>query len=144
MYRFSILFFCLFLIFSCSNNQNKLSDEKNKKEKAYQLMEQKLQLNKKNYSIRIGEKVKIYYSTNSCCPFCFPRLDQLTSVRYIGNKMEINPCEECDGNNVLSSINFMGMKKGVDTIFTKIITPHENCDSITDLKDFNIHIIRVN
>ncbi len=117
---------------------------KNDSDEALELMKQKLKLNKKNYSIRIGEKVKIYYSTNSCCPFCAPRLNQLTSIRYIGHKMEINPCEECDGSNVLSSINFKGVKKGIDTIFTQIITPHQKCDSITDLKDFSIHIIRVN
>jgi len=144
MYRSFILSFSLLLIFGCSNDQNKLNNKKNDKEKLHQLMEQKLKLNKKNYSIRIGEKVKIYYSTNSCCPFCAPRLNQLTSIRYIGHKMEINPCEKCEGNNVLSSINFVGLKKGIDTVFAQTISPHDTCDSIKDLKDFDIHIIRVN
>lgn len=142
MYRSFILSFSLLVIFGCSNNQNKLSDEKNNKEKVYQLMEQKLKLNKKNYSIKVGEKVKIYYSTNSCCPFCSPRINKLVASKFLGSKTEIT--RDCIGCNFLYSLNFKGIRKGIDTIFMGTIIPNQHCDSITDLRDFSIHIIRVN
>ena len=142
MYRSFILSFFVFLLFGCSNQQNKLSDERKKEEDAYQLMEQKLKLNKKNYSIQIGENVKIYYTENSCCPICHPRLNKLASSKFLGSKTEI--ARDCIGCDFLYSINFKGVKKGIDTIFAQTISPHETCDSIADLKNFDIHIIRVN
>lgn len=131
------------LTFSACNEIKKDESEKSELPKEEDFIAEKLKLNKKVYSINIGEKVKIYHTSNSCCPSCFPGRYEYKSIQYIGSKLEYAPSYHCEGCTVLGSYNFIGKEVGRDTIYFRSISPRENCDSINDLKDFNKFIIIV-
>lgn len=137
----NITFLSLF-IFGCNEGlkkDKKKPDFKNKEE----YISEKLKLNKKTYLIKKGEEFKIYYTNNSCCLFCPPRLKDLNKIKFIKDKVELNSDEECCGCSSLSSLTFIGIEKGIDTIFTTKISPLKKCDSINDENNFEKYIIIV-
>jgi hypothetical protein len=134
----SLVFLTLLGCQEKSINSEKSSESKTK------TSSEKLKLNQNKYRIQIGDTVKIYYSTNSCCQNCFPRLDELKFIKYIGRKIEIKPDNQCDGCNSLSSINFIGTAKGIEKVYYKQISPMVKCDSIKELQNFEMYTIVVN
>lgn len=135
------IFTSLFFLLSCNEVQQK-DKKKSEYEKKQEIFSEKLKLNKKKYIIQKGEQVKIYFTFNSCCQFCSPRLEKLKNSKFLFNKQETfsNGCLGCTD---LYSLNFKGISKGIDTIYTNTIFPNDKCDTIKNLKNFDKYLIIV-
>lgn len=131
----------LLILVSCIDEKRK-NKKKSEFEVKRELFADKLKLNKKKYIIKKGEKLKIYYTENSCCPFCSPRLRELKSVKFLFHKSETfsNDCEGCTD---LYSLNFKGISKGVDTVYMTTLTPREDCETYKEFKENEKYIIIV-
>ena len=133
--------FATFVLFSCNQQVNKI-EKKTDFEKKEELISQKLKSNKRTYIIRKGEKIKIYYTNNSCCLFCSPRLDKLKHSKFINKKAETTS-DNCEGCTDLYSLNFICLNQGIDTVFMTTLTPHKNCETYSEFKQKEKHIIIV-
>jgi len=138
---FLILFFLPIILFGC-NEQIKRDNNKTDIDKKDKYISEKLKLNKKKYIIKKDEIIKIYYTYNSCCPLCSPRLNELKNSKFLFSKQETKS-NGCIGCTDLHSLSFKGISKGIDTIYMTALPPIENCDSIKDYKDFRTYIIIV-
>lgn len=83
--------------------------------------------NKSHYSINVGEKVEIYYSTNSCCYYCVANRGKLNVVELLEDKTVDAGEEDCAGCDVLSAFVFQGKKVGIDTIVLRNPTASQSC-----------------
>lgn len=138
---FLLLNFASVLILLSCNDLHQKDKNKSEYDNKKDIFKEKLKLNKKTYIIQRGEKVKIYYIYNSCCQFCSPRLKELKNSKFIYQKQETN--SGCIGCTELYSLNFIGLKKGLDTIYTNTIFPNDKCDTIKNLESFRKYIIIV-
>lgn len=121
---FSIAAICA-LLYSCESTQKNASDFKN--------ME--------TQTINVGDEVKIYYTTNSCCSYCSPDKEKLNHLEYVGDEIIIPYPDDCDGCSRTKALVFKAKSSGTDTIFGRIYTRSEDCnDSLSDFDSFVIHV----
>ena len=88
---------------------------------------EKSYVNKLNYELKIGESVEIYYSTNSCCYYCFAKEQDLKHLTFIEEKTVDSGPENCSGCNFTGAFVFKATSVGFDTIKLKSTIASESC-----------------
>ena len=97
--------------------------------------------NKPIYSINIGDTIKIYHTTNSCCKYCQANFDQLQHLEFLGNKIVIPSKKDCEGYNYTSAMMFVAKSAGIDAIIDAIIPPLSECNE--SIANLNKYIVRI-
>lgn len=92
-------------------------------------------------TVKVGEEVKIYYTTNSCCRFCSPNMENLNHLKYTGEEVIIPYPNGCDGCNETVALVFKAKSKGTDTIVGRILQQSMDCsDTLSKFESFVIHV----
>lgn len=92
-------------------------------------------------TVTVGEKVSIYFTTNSCCEYCSPNMENLEHLEYIGEEVKIPYPSDCDGCNETVALVFEAKSKGTDTVVGRILDRRTDCsDTLSDFESFIIHI----
>lgn len=84
--------------------------------------------NQTHYELAIDETVEIYYSTNSCCYYCFAEEQNLRHIEYIEKKTLDSGPTDCDGCNSTSAYIFKAISAGIDTIRLKHTVASVSCE----------------
>lgn len=93
------------------------------------------------YHVQVGDVVPIYYTINSCCFNCAPNKQELTNLKFLGEKVIIGSPRDCLGCNVMIGMFFRAESFGSDTILRQNFTPAFECDKT--LKGFDRYIVHV-
>ena len=88
---------------------------------------QKTYENQTNYQLKVNETVEIYYSTNSCCYYCFASEQNLNHIEYIEEKTVDSGPKDCAGCNFTAAYVFKAKSPGIDTVKLKHSTANESC-----------------
>lgn len=120
-------------VVSCEQKQHENPNDVNPKTEV-------VYTNKLVYNVNIGDTIKIYNSTNSCCPHCAPNRDKLKHIQYLDSRVVVDK-PYCDGCNVTTSMIFIAKSKGSDTILQANISPHQEC--IDTLKVLDKYIVNI-
>lgn len=92
-------------------------------------------------TVKVGERVYVYYTTNSCCRYCTPDLENLEHLKYIGEEIMIPYPSGCDGCNETVAMVFEAESKGTDTIMGRILQQSMDCsDTLSEFESFVIHV----
>lgn len=98
--------------------------------------------NKPIYKLKIGETVNIYYSTNSCCYYCFANEQKLMHIEFVEDKMIDKGPEGCDGCNYTAAYIFKAKSAGTDTIKLKSSAASLPCEESEGLAGKYIVIVK--
>ncbi len=101
-----LIFICL-LFFACS-------------QKTYE--------NKPVYELKIGETVEIFYSTNSCCYYCFAEEQNLKHIEFVEDKTIDSGPKDCAGCNYTAAYVFKAQSVGTDTVKIKHVVASKSCE----------------
>jgi hypothetical protein len=132
------IFLSLLLITSCNDSVDEM---KFPVTRIKQLAKCSYYKNKPNYSINIGDTIKIYHTTNSSCKYCQANFDQLQHLEFTGSKIVIPSKKDCDGCNYTSALMFVAKSAGIDTIKDAIIPPISECNET--IANLNKYIVRI-
>jgi len=88
--------------------------------------------NKERYSISVGEKVEIYYFTNSCCTFEIANLESLDNIQFLEQKSIDTGPNDCSGCESTYALVFKAITPGVDTLKLKHIVHSSPNDTNND------------
>ncbi|NVK66659.1 MAG: hypothetical protein HWE22_18850 [Flavobacteriales bacterium] len=92
-------------------------------------------------TVNVGEKVNIYYTTNSCCRYCAPNIKNLNHLKYLGEEVIIPYDDGCAGCDETVALVFEAKSKGTDTIAGRILEQSKDCsDTLTEFESFVIHV----
>lgn len=92
-------------------------------------------------TVKVGEKVSIYYTTNSCCRYCAPNKENLNHLEYAGEEVIIPYPNGCDGCNETVALIFKAKSKGTDTIVGRVLQQSMDCsDTLSKFESFVIHV----
>ena len=83
--------------------------------------------NKSSYELKVNETVEIYYSTNSCCYYCFAEEQNLNHLEFVEEKTIDRGPKNCDGCNYIAAYVFRAITPGIDTVKLKHATASEPC-----------------
>ena len=98
-------------------------------------------VNKAEQTVKVGEKVRIYYTTNSCCNYCAPGKNDLKYLEFIEEETVVPYPDDCDGCSRTKALVFEAKSKGTDTFRGRILDRGTDCsDSLTDWESFIIHV----
>jgi hypothetical protein len=75
--------------------------------------------NKKIYEVHLGERIEIYYSTNSCCYYCIDTISKFKNIEFLENKIVEPDPKNCSGCNYIGAFIFKAKSIGNDTIKLK-------------------------
>lgn len=89
--------------------------------------------NKDKYQVKIGEKVDIFYSTNSCCYYCVSNSVDLKHVKFLENNTIDSGPKDCDGCHFTAAFEFVAISAGRDTICLKHQSGSQNCSDSAGL-----------
>lgn len=129
--------FIVFFLTACSNNSNyeSISTGNN-------FLLRHLFANQERYSIRVGDTLKIYHSTNSCCPYCLPATEKLKHLVYVGKKIVLPEKDKCVGCNHTAASIFVAVSVGIDTLQSGLIKPYDICSDT--IKSLSKYVVQVN
>ncbi|MFT6500129.1 MAG: hypothetical protein ACJASQ_000236 [Crocinitomicaceae bacterium] len=97
--------------------------------------------NKSSYELKVGDTLRIYYTTNSCCYECAPNKDSLNNLIFIGSETVISGPKGVEGGNSTRAILFKATNIGTDTIYAKIIGGGMECsDTIPGMTRYIVNI----
>ncbi len=77
---------------------------------------QKTYENKPFYKLKVNETVEIYYSTNSCCYYCFAEDQNLNHIEFLEDKTIDSGPKDCAGCNFVAAFVFRAKSPGIDTV----------------------------
>lgn len=98
-------------------------------------------INQNIYDIQVGDTLKIYYSTNSCCEYCIANRSKLRNISLIDDILVQSANKNCAGCNSVHALLFLAENKGMDTICGKIITASQSClDSLECMDEFIVNV----
>ena len=86
--------------------------------------------NQERYEVKVGETVKIYYSTNSCCYSCIPNNSELKHVRLLEEKTVDPGPSDCAGCDFTAAYIFKAETPGIDTVQLRIVAASMDCNSM--------------
>jgi hypothetical protein len=95
--------------------------------------------NKSVYELSVGETVKIYTSTNSCCHYCFLNKDALNHSAFIETVREED--SDCAGCHYTNAYLLQGKSVGIDTVRLQLAVGSDDCDSASN--DVEQYVIKV-
>jgi hypothetical protein len=124
IYKYLLFFFSLFFLFSC-NQKRKIKEYTNNTE----------------YTIKVGETLEIYYSTNSCCFYCRPNINELKHLEFLGEKIVVPMKKNCAGCNATYALMFKANSLGKDTLYGQIVAASRACpDSTREMYEYIVTI----
>ncbi|MCC6722442.1 MAG: hypothetical protein IT243_09595 [Bacteroidia bacterium] len=85
--------------------------------------------NKPVYELKIGETLEIYYTTNSCCYYCFAKEQKLEHIEFVEDKTVDKGPKDCDGCDYTSAFVFKAKTVGTDTVRIKNSVASEQCET---------------
>jgi len=88
--------------------------------------------NKERYTISVGEKVEIYYFTNSCCTFEIANIESLDNIQFLEQKSIDTGPNDCSGCESTYAFVFKAIAPGVDTLKLKHVVISERNDNNND------------
>lgn len=92
-------------------------------------------------NVKIGETVKIYYTTNSCCDYCSPFIESMKHLEFVGEEIVIPSPSNCDGCSSTKALLFEAKSIGTDTIVGRVFARSEDCsDTLGDFKSYIVHV----
>ena len=98
-------------------------------------------VNKPEYTIAIGEEVRIYYFVNSCCQYCVLNQDSLSHVSLIDDMQVEDYPDDCAGCNATYAFVFAGIAPGTDTIYLNVREASASCYEVNGEPEmFIIHV----
>ena len=83
-------------------------------------------VNQSKYEVAVGDTVKIYYTTNSCCVYCSNK-QELATLDFVGENVVTPYPEGCAGCNATSALVFVAKQTGTDTVRGKVRAVSEGC-----------------
>ena len=83
-------------------------------------------VNQSKYVVVVGDTVKIYYTTNSCCLYCSNK-HELATLDFVGENVVTPYPEGCAGCNATSAMVFVAKQAGTDTVRGKVRAVSEGC-----------------
>ena len=83
-------------------------------------------VNQSKYEVAVGDSVKIYYTTNSCCVYCSNK-HELATLDFVGENVVTPYPEGCVGCNATSTLVFVARQAGTDTVKGKVRAVSEGC-----------------
>jgi hypothetical protein len=83
-------------------------------------------VNQSRYEVAVGDTVKIYYTTNSCCLYCSNK-HKLATLDFVGEHVVTPYPEGCAGCNATSALVFVAKQAGTDTVKGKVRAVSEGC-----------------
>jgi len=86
-------------------------------------------VNKDKYTISVGEKLDLYYSTNSCCYYCLSNEKALKHISLLGRKTIDTGPKDCEGCNYIAAFTFQGESIGVDTVYLQLLEAPMDCNA---------------
>lgn len=96
--------------------------------------------NQPEYEIMVGETIDIYYSTNSCCYYCFENENSLNHLTVVGRETVDPGPSDCEGCNYTVALTFKATSIGSDTIRLKHLEALQDC---SDDVEPELYIINV-
>jgi len=139
--RLILISFCFaFLAVGCSQKMRQT-----KRPASVEPIEEINYTNQETYNVSIGDTVKIYFETNSCCYICVPNQDKYAHLLYIGEKMMRNDENEqglCLGCNTTLAQLFVAKSAGTDTVKIGIYEPANPCEEGRgNLTSFTVNVV---
>lgn len=135
-----LLTFIVLTLFSCKQDNFKEYKQKNHIDLS-RFAQVDILVNLDYYEMKVGDTLPIYYRTNTCCPFCIPKMKEIPQLKYLGNKLIYDCPFGTEGANITASQNFLAVSKGIVTLEYGIVTPNDVCDSLDKpLNKIIIHI----
>ncbi|MEN9445423.1 MAG: hypothetical protein RIS47_2314 [Bacteroidota bacterium] len=123
----------LYLLVSCALLSNIMCTSRQKQYKTYE--------NPAVLRASIGDTVRIYYATNSCCRYCLLNASALRHTQYIDNVLVENSEDGCVGCNATYAFWFLATEVGTDTIYCNIATASAPCnDTLSQADRFIIEV----
>ena len=86
-------------------------------------------VNQSKYEVAVGDTVKIYYTTNSCCVYCSNK-HELAKLDFVGENVVKPYPEGCAGCNATSALVFVAKQAGTDTLRGKVRAVSEGCGDL--------------
>ena len=83
-------------------------------------------VNQNTYELSVGDQLELYYTTNSCCYYCFNG-EELQHLEYIDDRVMIPYEDGCDGCDQTEAFVFEAKSVGVDTIYMALVEGGEDC-----------------
>lgn len=125
MKTFSFIFLLCYLTNGCILKTKLIADEKK-------------YLNQLRYNLTIGDTLRIYYSTNSCCDYCITNSESICNLKYEGKEVISYYPENCEGCDRQMAVLFVAKTTGTDTIRGKRIAASQDCSDSVPSPDFYI------
>jgi len=97
--------------------------------------------NKNRYDLTVGDTLRIYYTTNSCCQYCSNR-NALSVLDFVGENMVSPYPEGCAGCNATSAMVFVAKQAGTDTVRGKVRAMSEGCADLGAEAEEYVVIVR--
>jgi hypothetical protein len=123
-----LIFACLFIVClfpGCRNHEIKSKDF----------------FNSDRYNISVGDTLRIYYTTNSCCYYCLPGKHESSLLEYIGEELVVPSEKDCDGCSSTSALLFVANSPGTVELKGRIVAASRGCeDSTATWETFFVHI----
>ena len=86
--------------------------------------------NQPHYEIEVGDEIKLFHSTNSCCHFCINEND-LNHVLLVADKLIDGGPNGCDGCNHTRAFVLSAISSGTDSVLLTLQTAPRSCaDSV--------------
>jgi hypothetical protein len=86
-------------------------------------------VNQSKYEVAVGDTVKIYYTTNSCCVYCSNK-QELATLDFVGENVVTPYPEGYAGCNATSALVFVAKQAGTDTVRGKVRAVSEGCSDL--------------
>ena len=96
--------------------------------------------NQNQYNIQVGETLQIYYSTNSCCYYCWTNEDSCQHLSLV-NQIVIEPGpDDCEGCNATYAFVLKAESEGTDTVKLNSVTAAAPCSTTPFLETYIVNV----
>lgn len=82
--------------------------------------------NQETYELAVGDEFELYYTTNSCCYYCFNEAE-LEHLKLVDEKTVVPSENGCDGCSYTEAFVFEAKTVGVDTIYLMEMGGGDDC-----------------
>ena len=86
--------------------------------------------NQPTYELEVNETVEIYYSTNSCCNYCFTESQNLKHIEYLKEITVDSGPRDCAGCNFTAAFVFKAISPGRDTVRLRFSEASRPCEEV--------------
>lgn len=98
--------------------------------------------NQAKYELAVGEKLDIYFSTNSCCQYCFAAAQNLRHIEFLEEKTLDSGPRDCAGCNFVAAYVFRAISPGIDTVQLNHSVASESCPEAEGPPEMYIVVVK--